>query len=79
MGLAHGAALAFAPLTSHKDHEIMIISQEVDADFLFLFNAVIKMYNEKLGVYCRSLGMTFPSLLDDDPYSLPAIMRIGSR
>ena len=78
LGLAvtHGEATALVPLTSHKDHEIMIISREVGPDFLFLFTRVMEMYNEKLGVFCRSLGMMWPRL---DKRSGLAILRVGSR
>ena len=80
LGLAvtHGQATALVPLTSHKDHEVMIVSREVGPDFLFLFSRVMEMYNEKLGVYCRSLGMMWPRLTNSQP-ALPAVLRVGSR
>ena len=78
LGLAvtHGQATALVPLTSHKDHEVMIVSREVGPDFLHLFTRVMEMYNEKLGVFCRSLGMRWPRL---DRRSGLAILRVGSR
>ena len=80
LGLAvtHGQATALVPLTSHKDHEVMIISREVGPDFLFLFSRVMQMYNEKLAVYCRSLGMMWPRLVSSEP-AMPAVLRVGSR
>ena len=81
LGLAvtHGKATALVPLTSHKDHEVMIISKEVGSDFLYLFTRVMKMYNEKLGVYCRSLAMMWPRLTRQSSPAAPAILRVGSR
>ena len=46
LGLRAGTAAAIAPLTSHKDHEIMVIGDQVGDDFLFLIQAVVNMYNQ---------------------------------
>ena len=78
LAVSHGQATALVPLTSHKDHEIMIVSREVGPDFLFLFSRVMQMYNEKLAVYCRSLGMMWPRLVSSEP-AMPAVLRVGSR
>ena len=78
LAVSHGEATALVPLTSHKDHEIMIVSREVGPDFLFLFSRVMQMYNEKLAVYCRSLGMMWPRLTGSQP-AVPAVLRVGSR
>jgi len=80
LGVVEGGAVAFVPLTSHKDHEVMIVAKEVNKDFIFLFTAVMEMYNTKLGVFCRSMGMVFPPLVSNSPEaSLPAVLRVGSR
>ena len=76
LAITHGEATALVPLTSHKDHEVMIISREVGPDFLHLFTRLMKMYNEEIGVFCRSLGMRWPRL---DGSSSLAILRVGSR
>ena len=48
LGLAvrEGDAVAMVPLTSHKDHEVMIVAKYVDNDFVFLLHAVLTMYNK---------------------------------
>eukprot|EP00092_Neocalanus_flemingeri_P080042 GFUD01099793.1.p1 GENE.GFUD01099793.1~~GFUD01099793.1.p1 ORF type:complete len:414 (+),score=71.54 GFUD01099793.1:115-1356(+) len=80
LGVVEGGAVAIVPLTSHKDHEIMIMAKEVNQDFIFLLSAVMEMYNEKLGVFCRSMGMAFPPLVSKIPEeTLPAVLRVGSR
>lgn len=80
LGVVEGGAVAIIPLTSHKDHEVMIIAKDVNKDFLFLLSAVMEMYNEKLGVFCRSMGMAFPPLISRIPEeTLPAVLRVGSR
>ena len=80
LGVVEGGAVAIVPLTSHKDHEVMIMAKEVNKDFIFLLSAVMEMYNEKLGVFCRSMGMSFPPLIPKIPEAtLPAVLRVGSR
>jgi len=80
LGVVEGGAVAIIPLTSHKDHEVMIVAKEVNKDFIFLLSAVMEMYNEKLGVFCRSMGMAFPPITSRLPEaSLPAVLRVGSR
>ena len=54
----------------------MIISPEVGPDFLHLFTRVVKMYNEELAVYCRSMAMMWPRLTS--PAS-PAVLRVRSK
>ena len=63
-----------APLTSHKEHELMVISDKVDADFIKVWTGIMRMYNTKLELWCRSLGMSWP-MSGSEPY----ILRIGSR
>ena len=36
LGVAVGGASAIVPLTSHKDHEVMVIADDVNDDFVFL-------------------------------------------
>jgi len=82
LGLAvrEGDAVAMVPLTSHKDHEVMIIAKYVDTDFVFLLHAVLTMYKQELGVYCTSLGMSWPPIPPTPSNKvLPAIARIASR
>ena len=63
-----------SPLTSHKEHEVMVISDKMDADFIRVWTAIMRMYNIKLELWCRSLGMSWP-MSGGRPY----ILRIGSR
>jgi len=80
LGVVEGGAVAIVPLTSHKDHEVMIMAKDVNKDFIFLLSAVTEMYNEKLGVFCRSMGMSFPPINSRPAEAtLPAILRVGSR
>ena len=46
LAVSHGQATALVPLTSHKDHEVMVIADKVEEDFLFLLEAVLNMYNQ---------------------------------
>ena len=63
-----------SPLTSHKEHEVMVVSDKMDADFIKVWTGIMRMYNIKLELWCRSLGMSWPM-----SGSRPFILRVGSR
>jgi len=80
LGVQHGDATAIVPLTSHRDHEWMVVGEEMSSDFVSLLAAVLESHVEGLGVICRSLGMAFPPISPQGrESSLPVIARIGSR
>jgi len=80
LGVRHGEATAIVPLTSHRDHEWMVVSEKMNIDFVSLLSAVLESHVEGLGVICRSLGMAFPPISHQTRVpSLPVIARVGSR
>jgi len=80
LGVRHGQATAIIPLTSRRDHEVMIVSDSMCEDTITLLAAVMEAYHEDLGVFCHSLGVALPPLIPQPRHSsLPAIVRIGSR
>ena len=74
IGFSVGGVSVMAPLTSHKEHEVMVVSDKMDADFIKVWTAIMRMYNIKLELWCRSLGMTWPM-----SGGRPFILRVGSR
>lgn len=85
LGLAvhYGNAVAIAPISSLKDHELLLISSVPSADLYQLLYHVIQMYHNN-GSFCYSSGMALPKLDGSNvskgsKYSLPAIIRIGTR
>jgi hypothetical protein len=72
------SAIAIAPLTSKKDHEIIILSNSPTAEVFQLLFYVIKTFNEKLNIYCFSCGIGLPDIEKFDPLH-PVIIRIGTR
>ena len=77
LGVRVGEVSVIAPLTSHKDYELMMISDKVDQDFITVFTVIMNMFSGVLGLYCRSMSMSWPSL--DPGVSGPAVLRVGSR
>jgi len=75
LGLVRGEVAVVAPLTSHKEHELMVISKEVDADFVTVYTAIMRMY-ASMQLWCRSLALAWPWTPDLD---MPVILRVGSR
>jgi len=63
LGVQHGEATAIVPLTSHRDHEWLVVSEEMNTDFVSLLAAVLESHVEGLGVICRSIGMAFPPII----------------
>ena len=76
-----GDVVVMAPLTSHKEYELMVISPTVDDTFTQVYANIMKVYNEDLSLYCRSMAMSWPSLDTSGGKvdTLPAILRMGSR
>ena len=74
LGFSIGGVSVMSPLTSHKEHEVMVVSDKMDADFIKVWTGIMRMYNIKLELWCRSLGMSWP-MSGSQPY----ILRIGSR
>ena len=89
LGLVRGEVAVVAPLTSHKEHELMVISKEVDtvdtpgvvtevvmqvdADFVTVYTAIMRMY-ASMQLWCRSLALAWPWTPDLD---MPVILRWG--
>ena len=90
LGLVRGEVAVVAPLTSHKEHELMVISKEVDtvdtpgvvtevvmqvdADFVTVYTAIMRMYGG-MQLWCRSLALAWPWTPDTD---MPVILRWGA-
>ena len=74
LGFSVGGVSVMSPLTSHKEHEVMVVSDKMDADFIKVWTGIMRMYNIKLELWCRSLGMSWPM-----SGSRPFILRVGSR
>ncbi|XP_023336936.1 uncharacterized protein LOC111707970 [Eurytemora carolleeae] len=75
LGFKSGETVVFTPLDSHRDREVMVVGDRVDATFIKLFYAAIKLHQAQ-GNFCLSVGMSWPSLLGS---SYPAVARIGYR
>lgn len=84
LGLAvfFGKAVAIAPLTSQKDHELLLISQMPNTDIFNLLYFVIQAYHS-IERFCYSSSMALPLFGPDRVFrkseSLPTIIRIGTR
>ncbi|XP_049800463.1 uncharacterized protein LOC126235731 isoform X1 [Schistocerca nitens] len=84
LGLAafFGKAVAIAPLTSEKDHELLLISQMPNTDIYSLLYFVIQTYHS-IDRFCYSSSMALPLIgyerLLHKSESLPTIIRIGTR
>ncbi|XP_046406143.1 uncharacterized protein LOC124171040 [Ischnura elegans] len=74
-----GDAIALTSLTSRKDNEVMLISDEPSLDLFRLLYYVIQTYYQRYKIYCHSSGMAFPAFGDMHDSSLPALIRISTR
>ena len=76
-----GDVVVMAPLNSHKEYELMVISPVVYETFTQVYANIMKVYNDQLGLYCRSMAMSWPSLgtTGGNEDKMPAVLRVGSR
>ena len=77
LGLATqiGNVTVLAPINSHRNYELMVISDHVDESFIKVYTDLMRMFNN-LQLYCRSLAMSWPMLEKGSP---PSILFIHSR
>ena len=62
-----------------KDHEFVIIADDLNDDFVDLFFDVYRVYVEELSVFCWSSGIALPSLSNVNKSNIGAVARISSR
>ncbi|XP_071438721.1 uncharacterized protein [Hetaerina americana] len=74
-----GGAIAITSLTSRKDNEVILLSDEPSLDLFRLLYYVVQTYYQKFKLYCHSSGMAFPVLGERRDRSLPALIRIATR
>ncbi|CAB3365786.1 Hypothetical predicted protein [Cloeon dipterum] len=72
------SAVAVAPLTSKKDHELFILSGEPSVDFFSLLHQAVQTYYHDLSIYCFSAGLALPPAESMNLRS-PAVVRMGTR
>ena len=70
-----GDVTVMAPLNSHKEHELMVVTDTVGEDFIKVFSLIMLMYHD-LQLYCKSLAMSWPIY---PTKNTPFVFRIGSR
>ena len=70
-----GDVTVMAPLNSHKEYELMVVTHTVGEDFIKVFSLIMLMYHD-LQLYCKSLAMSWPM---EPNKNTPFVFRIGSR
>merc|ERR1711860_414250 len=75
--------VVLSPLDAHKDHELVIISEDMGNDFVNAVALVYETYKTKLGVFCFSSSYALPLTEEqrkNEKYnSLPVMVKFGSR
>ena len=80
LALKVGRAVILSPLDAHKDHELFIIAEEADDDWISAYYIAIQTLLFQLRIPCWSSGMAWPPVKDiKTNQGLPAVAKIGTR
>ena len=75
--------VVMSPLDAFKDHELVVISEAVDQEFIDAVDLVIKTYQNELNIFCFTSVYVLPVMEEDKDTqnlnSLPVIVKFGSQ